>query len=209
MHRRPEQNTASPLLGRRLIVAGLLAWAAGRPRTAAAQVAGVELAGVQYPPNASVGGSSLVLNGAGIRHKAFFKVYAAGLYLPAKADTLDTILASPGAKRVHITMLREIDANELGKLFTQGMEKNAPREVFAKSINGTVRLAELFARKKKLAGGDAFTVDWLPGKGTVVSINGVAETAPIPEPEFFQALLGIWLGGAPADERLRTALLGH
>jgi hypothetical protein len=27
-----------------------------------------------------------------------------------------------------IVMLREIDANELGKLFTKGMEQNAPRE---------------------------------------------------------------------------------
>ena len=168
----------------------------------------VEVAGVSYAASQRVDGQSLVLNGAGIRHKAFVKVYVAGLYLPVQRHSTEAVLAEPGLRRMQITMLRDMDANELGKLFTQGMERNASREVFAKSINGTVRLAELFARKKRLASGDTFTVDWLPGKGTVVSINGHAQTDPVPEPEFFQALLGIWLGRAPADEQLKAALLG-
>lgn len=168
----------------------------------------VELAGVSYPASVNVAGSPLVLNGAGIRYKAIFKVYTAGLYLPSPASTPEAVMAAPGPKRVHIAMLREIDANELGKLFTQGMEKNSPREVFAKSINGTIRLAELFARKKRLGAGDAFSVDWLPGKGTVVSVNGVPEIEPIKEPEFYQALLSIWLGKSPADDQLKDAMLG-
>ena len=31
---------------------------------------------------------------------------------------------------------------------------------------------------------------------------------PFKEPEFFNALLGIWLGNAPADWKLKDALLG-
>ena len=37
---------------------------------------------------------------AGVRHKAVFKVYTAGLYLPAKANTAHEVMALPGAKRV-------------------------------------------------------------------------------------------------------------
>jgi hypothetical protein len=35
-----------------------------------------------------VGGQQLVLNGAGIRSRAIFKVYVGSLYLPAKAGDL-------------------------------------------------------------------------------------------------------------------------
>ncbi|NDY91076.1 chalcone isomerase family protein [Ideonella livida] len=193
-------------LRRKLILAPLaLACAPAWPQASAP----VTLAGVRFEPGASVGGGALLLNGAGIRYKAIFKVYAAGLYLSARAASLEAAVAAPGPKRVHIVMLRDIDANELGKLFTQGMEKNASKDVFMKSIPGTLKLAELFARKKKLASGDAFSVDWVPGQGTTVVINGKPELEPIPEPAFFQALLGIWLGKDPADGPLKRALLGQ
>lgn len=171
--------------------------------------AAVELAGVSYAPTASLGSSALVLNGAGVRYKAVFKVYTAGLYLGAKAATPEAVYAAPGAKRMHIAMLRDIDANELGKLFTDGMQKNASREEFGKSIPGTLKLAELFAAKKRLVAGDAFTVDYLPGTGTVISINGKPASDPIAEPVFFIALMKIWLGPNPADWQLKDALLGQ
>jgi hypothetical protein len=169
----------------------------------------VDLAGVKYETVETVGGAKLPLNGAGVRYKAIFKVYAAALYLPAKMTTPEAIYAATNApRRVHITMLRDIDGNELGKLFTQGMEKNSPREIFAKSINGTIKMADLFSRRKKLGSGDAFTVDWIPGTGTVISVNGKAELEPIKEPEFYTALMSIWLGPSPADAPLKDALLG-
>ena len=34
----------------------------------------------------------------------------------------------PGAKRMSITLLREIDSNELGKSFTKAFEENAPKD---------------------------------------------------------------------------------
>ena len=116
--------------------------------------------------------------------------------------------ASSTPRRIHIVMLREIDGNELGKLFTQGMEKNSPREVFAKSINGTIKMADLFSRRKKLSAGDSFSVDWVPGSGTVIMVNGKVEAEPIKEPEFYTALMSIWLGPSPADSQLKDALLG-
>lgn len=66
------------------------------------------------------------LNGAGVRYKAVFKVYAAGLYLTKKAATAEEVMVATGPKRLSITMLREIDSAELGKLFTRGVEDNSP-----------------------------------------------------------------------------------
>jgi hypothetical protein len=175
----------------------------------AAQAETVDLAGVKYETSEQVGGAKLQLNGAGIRYKAIFKVYTAGLYLPTKMSTPEAIYAaSTTPRRIHIVMLREIDGNELGKLFTQGMEKNSPREIFAKSINGTIKMADLFSKRKKLSAGESFTVDWIPSSGTVISVNGKVESEPIKEPEFYTALMSIWLGPAPADSMLKDALLG-
>ena len=164
--------------------------------------------GVKYDKTAQIAGTSVQLLGAGVRYKLVFKVYTAGLYLAGKASTPEEVIAAPGPKRMHIVMLRDIDANELGKLFTKGMEQNAPREEFSKCINGILRMSDIFSAKKKLTSGEYFYVDWVPGVGTQVVVNGQAQGEPIKEPEFFSALMKIWLGKSPADYQLKDALLG-
>lgn len=167
-----------------------------------------DVGGVRHPASVSVQGTALLLNGAGIRYKAVFKVYTAGLYLSQKADTPEAALASTGPKRMHITMLREIDANELGKLFTRGVEDNTPKGEYARLVPGLIRMGEVFSAHKKLLPGDTFTIDWLPGQGTVIAVKGQVQGQPFKEPEFFQALMRIWLGKNPADHLLKDALLG-
>ena len=167
-----------------------------------------DIAGVKFPNTVQVGNSKLLLNGAGIRYKIVFKVYAAALYLAERASTPEAVLTAPGPRRLQIVMLREIDANELGKLFTKGMEQNAPREEFSKSIAGILRMSDIFSNHKKLMPGDSFALEWLPGAGTVILVNGKQEGAPIKEPEFYSALMKIWFGKSPADAQLKEALLG-
>ncbi|MBI3369440.1 MAG: chalcone isomerase family protein [Burkholderiales bacterium] len=176
---------------------------------ALSQAQTTEVAGVKYDNARPLSGATLHLNGAGIRYKAIFKVYTAGLYLMGKAATPEAVFAMAGPKSVHVVMLREIDGNELGKLFTRGMQDNSSREEFAKSIPGTVRMGEIFATRKKLLQGDSFSVDYVPGTGTTVLVNGKPQGEPIKEPEFFNSLLRIWLGHSPADAGLKSAMLGQ
>lgn len=170
--------------------------------------AAVQVAGVDIPNRATVAGQPLVLNGAGIRYRFVVKVYAAGLYLPSKATTAEQALAMAGPKRIHIHMLRDIDGNTLGKLFTRGMEDNSTRAEFAKAIPGTIQLSELFVAKKSLKAGESFSVEFRPGTGTQIMVNGEDLGKPIADPEFFAALLRIWLGPKPADDLLKDQLLG-
>ena len=176
--------------------------------SAPGRAAAVELAGVQLEERITVAGSPLLLNGAGIRYKAVFKVYTAGLYLGQKASTTEAVLATTGPKRMRITMLRDIDSAELGKLFSRGMEDNMDRSAFSKLIPGVLRMSQVFSDHKKLKEGDSFLVDRVPGTGTVLTIKGQVEGAPFKEPEFFDALMRIWLGPKPADWQLKDALLG-
>jgi len=167
-----------------------------------------EVGGVKYDNSTTLGGAKLQLNGAGVRYKAVFKVYTAGLYLTAKATTPEAVLSASGPRRMHIVMLREINADELGKLFTKGMEQNASREEFSKVIPGVIKMGEMFAARKRLLAGDWFSIDYVPGVGSTILVNGKVETGPIKEPEFFAALMKIWLGKNPADSQLKDALLG-
>lgn len=191
---------------RRLVFGAALAASLAWPLVGLAQT--TEVSGVKFPNTFQVGNTRLQLNGAGVRYKVVFKVYAAALYLGEKASTPEAALAAPGPRRLQVVMLRDIDANELGKLFTKGMEQNAPREEFSKSITGVLRMSDIFSTRKKLVAGDSFAVEWLPGTGTVISVNGKPEGAPVKEPEFYSALMKIWLGNSPADPQLKDALLG-
>ncbi len=167
----------------------------------------VDVAGVKFEDTIDQRGSKLVLNGAGVRYKAVFKVYSAGLYLPKKTSSPEEALSMAGAKRISITMLRDIDSNELGKLFTRGVEDNAPKTAMSKLIPGLIRMGQIFSDQKKLVTGDSFTFEWVPGTGGLLTVKGSPQEEPFKEPEFFAALLRIWLGPAPVDYKLKEALL--
>ena len=168
----------------------------------------VDVNGVKFEETADVHGAKLQLNGAGTRYKAIFKVYAAGLYLGKKAASLDEVVSAPGPKRIAITMLRGIDSKELGKLLVRGIEDNMGKAEMSKLIPGLVRMGEMFAVQKPMVTGDTFMIEWIPGQGSIITVRGKVEGAPYIEPEFFKALMSIWLGPSPADYKLKEALLG-
>ena len=170
--------------------------------------ADLTVAGVKYEEAAELAGNKLALNGAGIRTKVIFKVYTAGLYLTKKAATPEDVLAQTGAKRISLTMLRDVDADEFGAAFAKGIEENNDAAALARLAPSIQRMNRIFAEHKKLATGDAIVIDWVPGAGTLISVKGAAQGEPIREPEFYTALLRIWLGPAPADRSLKEALLG-
>ena len=173
-----------------------------------AVAAQVEVAGIKLDDTAEVAGAKLQLNGAGVRYKAIFKVYVGALYVGKKVATPEEFYAATGPRRMSITMLREIESNELGKAFTKGFQDNAPKTEMSKLIPGLIRMGQIFADQKKLVAGDTIFTDWIPGTGTVISVKGKPQGEPFKEPEFFNALMRIWLGNNPADFKLKEALLG-
>lgn len=185
-----------------LALAGLLLTVSGAMATT------VEVAGVKLDETTTLRGYNLQLNGAGVRYKAVFKVYVAALYLEKKVGTPEEALAMTGKKRVSLTMLRDIDANELGKLFTRGISDNAPKSEFSKLIPGLTKTGEIFGSLKQLKTGDELSIEYAPGVGTTFWVKGVQMLTPVTEPEYFNAVLRIWLGPNPVDWKLKDALLG-
>lgn len=168
----------------------------------------VDVGGIKIEDALDLQGSKLQLNGAGVRYKAIFKVYAAGLYVGKKVATPEELFAAPGPKRISITLLRDIDSNELGRAFTKGFEDNAPKGEMSKLIPGLIKMGQIFSEQKKMLAGENFTIDWIPGTGTIITVKGKPQGEPFKEIEFYNALMRIWVGPHPADFKLKDALLG-
>ena len=175
----------------------------------AAPALAAEVAGVKVDERVELGSGELVLNGAGLRTKAFFKVYVAGLYLAEKKTRPEEVLALPGAKRVSMRLMRELSAKQLIEALEGGIHDNTPASE-REPLSG--RLAELAAIMNALQSakeGDVIALDWLPGSGTRVVLNGEPRGKPIVGEDFYRALLKIWLGDNPVSGSLKKALLGQ
>lgn len=193
------------ILGKRLLaVASLLGALVLAPTVQAAEVAGVKL-----DDSVRVANQELKLNGAGVRFKVVFKVYAAGLYLAEKRSTVTDVLADPGAKRITLVMMRDLSNEELGQSFMAGIKKNSTLAERTKIVNQMMQFGEMFATIPELKKGDVIGVDWIPGAGTVSTHNGKKISEPLPDVAFYNALLKIWLGDNPADAQLKQNLLGE
>ena len=175
---------------------------------ACASAATTEISGVKLESPIELAGTKLVLNGAGIRYRTVIPVYVAGLYLVKKANSPDAVQAVEGPKRISVTMLRNINSSELGKIFIRGVENNTPKKDMFRLMPALTGMSQLFTDHKNLEKGDTFSVDWIPNTGTVFLVNGKIVGGPFKEPEFFAAMLRIWLGPSPADWKLKDALLG-
>jgi hypothetical protein len=171
--------------------------------------AALEVAGVKLDDKVKVGGSELLLNGAGVRTRFMFKVYVAALYLPARAASEREVLAQKGPKRIALTLLRDIGAERLIGGLRDGIEANQSAE----------RIAALQARLEQLeatmrAIGEAkersvITLDFQPESGTQVTVDGVPKGKPITGEDFYDALLQIWLGAKPVEAALKDGMLAR
>ncbi len=167
-----------------------------------------EVAGVRIDDKTRVANADLILNGAGLRKRAFFQVYAIGLYLPAKTSNAAEVISSAGPKRVAIHMLRDVGADAFTEAMADGIRANHP-EAEAKALEPRIKeLAAIMAELKEAKKGMAIALDWQPPSGTVMVVNGTARGKPIPGEDFYKALLRIWIGDKPVQDDLKKALLG-
>jgi hypothetical protein len=181
----------------------LLASAAGQDAFAA-----TEVAGVKFEDTANVGGQPLKLNGAGIRTKVIFKVYALGLYLPEKKTSTAEVLASQGPRRVQIVSLRDLSSEDFGDAFMKGLNANTDQAERTRLLPQTKAFGEMFGAIPGLKKGDVLIVDWIPGVGTQCTLNGKKVGETVPDVAFYNAILRIWIGDNPADSSLKPKLLG-
>jgi len=172
----------------------------------AAEVEGIKLEERLY---IAQGLPELHLNGAGVRRKLLVaKVYVAALYLAQKKTTSDAVLADPGPKRLAMHILqKEVTADQLVASFNDGLAANNQPPELAPLERRIQELATMMREVGRITEGGVVLLDYLPGIGTRVTINGVVRRT-IPGEDFHRALMRIWLGDRPVDGRLKRTLLG-
>lgn len=168
----------------------------------------VQAQSTKFEPTIQVGGQALQLNGNGVRYRTVIPVYEMALYTTKKVTTPEQLLALPGAKRASFVALRDVPSDQMGISLVRGMRDNAEQASSVAVAGFMDKLGRVFSTEKKISAGQAFSLDYVPGKGTAFFINGVQKGETITDPGFMEAVLRIWVGPKPVDSQLKDSLLG-
>ncbi|MBU1565352.1 MAG: chalcone isomerase family protein [Proteobacteria bacterium] len=151
-------------------------------------------------------GTTLHLNGAGIRSKFFIDVYIASLYMEKPSAVAAEVIGDKGKKRIVMHFLHsEVSKDKLVDAWNDGFKENNSAGELAKLQERINQFNALFVDVKK---NDVIVLDYAPATGTVVTIKGEKKGA-IPGSDFNDALLKIWLGDNPVTSSLKDKLLSY
>ena len=157
------------------------------------------------PATLKIGETEVAKNGFGTRSKMMLSLYECSLYLPQRSNEAASILAAdqPMAVRIEITSRFVSQAKMLASL----------EDGFRASTGGNTspiaadikKFSDCFSDPIKM--GDVFILAYSPNTGVVVYKNNQPK-GTVGDLAFKKVLMGIWLGGNPVDQNLRTAMLG-
>ena len=160
------------------------------------------LAGVELPDTVVVDGTTLHLNGMGLRQATVLRVkaYVGGLYLEERSSDAATVIDSRQPKRVTMKFLRNIDGKELSSGWAAEL-----RKVGGKSMENSI--AQFTAVVPDVKKGDTLSLTWRPGVGIEVAMDGKVR-GTVPGDDFARTLFTVWFGPEPGDENLKRGMLG-
>lgn len=167
----------------------------------------LEIQGVQVPPQVSVNGQSLALNGAGLRTVTIafipIKAYVAAFYTPTPLNSEEAVLASPGPMQFTFTFLKSVSQGQVTDAWQSqiqasmtynyaGVEKDCAAFVgmFGALSQGGVEMVQLIGSETRIYDGGQL-------KGTIQSRD------------FQKAFLSMWFGSTPVQQDLKASLLGN
>lgn len=170
--------------------------------------ASVEIEGVQLDDTATLQGTKLVLNGATVRKRAYFKTDVVGLYLPQRTTKPDSIYKGDTPMRLVLVMLRDVPSATITRYFVSDFKQVASDAEFKQTINEVGNLGLVYGTLDRVHKGDVVTIDWTPEKGIKAAINGklLNERDDFKSRLFWEIYMRMYVSAA-APEDLRTGLL--
>ncbi|MFG6413522.1 chalcone isomerase family protein [Roseateles sp. DC23W] len=167
-----------------------------------------------FPDTLQLGGSTLVLNGAGKRQVAIYPMYLAALYLPQKASSPAEVYSQTGPKRVElrivIPLVKDVSTQEFVKAIDKGVRRNSSEAELAAVAERVRQFNATIGEVGRVKKGDVLVIDYLPAQGgTRLTVNGKVWGKPVEGQDFYTAFLKVFLGDKNSDERLRSGMLGR
>lgn len=160
--------------------------------------------GVNFPDEILVEGKPLLLNGLGTRKATFLKVkvYHAGLYLTHRASEAEAFLETPTPKQIIMVFLRDVEANDLKKTYSEAFAKANPdtHKSMATLFN---EFNSNFQQEIKKGQKMIFT---FTEHGTSIKVGDQAESKLYGDATFSQSLLRMWFVN-PQDPDLMRGFL--
>lgn len=149
----------------------------------------------------------LQLNGASLRELyLLIETYVGALYLENRSTDAQTILDSEQHKRmVFHVMMRKVGARRIANALQEALVMNVTKEQHKNLTNDIHQMLSYF--DGKLHRGEESHFDYIPGKGTRVTINNQVKGI-IPGKDFFRALLSVWIGENPVGRSFKDDILG-
>ncbi|HYC89336.1 MAG TPA: chalcone isomerase family protein [Thermoanaerobaculia bacterium] len=148
--------------------------------------------GANLEDKVTVGNQTLVLNGAGLRKKFVVKVYAGGLYLPAKQTSATTILATDQPRRMVMHFLYGVTKDQMAEAWSEGLTGNTPNA----SPEVKTAFKTLSSWMEDVPKGNRIVLTYLPGTGTTVEVNG-KNKGTLGGKAVADAILNTWIGPKP------------
>ena len=183
------------------------------PWAAPAMAQAVSMEGVDLAPTVTAYGQKLVLNGAGVRKRGYFKADVTALYLPEKTTSADAIFKLDGVRRIQLNILRRFTSSTITRIFLADFKDHATDEEFKRLIGPIGQIGAAYANVKEVVKGDVVNLDWVPGRGwlathTARSLNEAdGKQLVISDKLAYQIYMRMYIGeGAPTE--LRNGLLG-
>lgn len=169
---------------------------------------GRSMEGYRFDESVRVGEVNLQLNGVGVRAVSIFKGYVAALYVPARTSDPDELLSERGPKRMALRMLLGADAATFSKALTGGLSRNSTSSELERISPQVAIFNDNLLIAKAVKPGDLVEIEYLPGTGTRLALNGKGFGRPVPGDDFYVAFLKIFIGRNVQDPQLKASLLG-
>jgi len=180
-----------------LIAIHVLAFAA--PSASARTVEGVEM-----PDTVRVDRERLTLNGVAVYRKFGVSVLLAGLWLEHRERDAAKILRDDTPRRYVSHFLRGVSSRRICAAWREGLKANSPNA----GPDVERRFGTLCGWIRDFRRGDEIAVTYLPGRGSLVDVNGV-RVGILPGKAFADAYFACAIGPKPGlGARLRAGLLG-
>lgn len=157
--------------------------------------------GVTMPPTVDVDGTTLRLNGMGVREATVFNVnvYVAGLYVTETSTNASALMRNDGVKRLVLHFVRDVSRADMEEAITESFGSVA--EAQASNI---ARFAGFLP--DEISEGSELTFTFRPA-GLEVKV-GSRVRGTISGAAFQRAFLRIYLGPNPPNRGLKSGLLG-
>ena len=171
-----------------------------------AQAQEMTVDGVELPGTIDVAGNELTLNGAGVRSKWFMSLYVGSLYLPQEFDSAQAIVEADQPMAIQLDIISGmINSENMTEATMEGFDNatGGNMEPIQDDIDTFMGLFEA-----EINEGDQFRITYVPDDGIVGFKNGKRIGTVDGGMDFKKAVFGIWLGEVPAQESVKTAMMG-